>query len=194
MPSAQGGLRLVDRAGQCKRGSLPPDDSCLGADQRSFFPALEFVNHELPDDAVFFAWKAEPFYLYTARTTLNRRRAQEALSQIDSLGLEPLAREGVTHLLLSRLHPGELQVAEQLERRCLELALLKAFARRTLLFEIVEPGREPTEGAACRALAGYRRAATDPATGRWLRDFRLAWPPPAEASVLPDVAPTQHRR
>ncbi len=181
---------LIDRAARCERGYLPPDESCLTADQRSFFQAVDFVNREVPTDAVFFSWKTEPLYLYTQRLTVDRRWALDVLDRIDATGLGPLATAGVTHVLLSHLHPGELRVAGKLESHCSELHLLAEF-ETALVFELVgsdggtvEAFGQNAESGACRALSEYRQATIDAETGESLLDFNSKWPPPDQEAVV----------
>jgi hypothetical protein len=181
---------LIDRADRCDRGRLPPAESCLTLDQRSFFQAADFVNREVSTDAVFFSWKTEPLYLYTQRLTVDRRWALDVLDRSDATGLGPLATAGVTHVLLSHLHPGELSVAGKLESHCSELHLLAEYDT-ALVFELVgrdgwriEANGRAAESGACRALSEYRQATIDAETGESLLDFNSEWPPPNQEAVV----------
>jgi len=180
---------LIDRADRCERGSMSPDESCLTVDQRSFFQAVDFVNREVSADAVFFSWKTEPLYLYTQRLTVDRRWAVDVLDRSDAAGLGPLATAGVTHILLTHLHPGELRVAGKLESHCSALHLLAGF-ETALVFELVgsdgsetEADGRAAESGACRALSDYRQATIDGETGESLLDFNSEWPPPQQEAV-----------
>jgi hypothetical protein len=173
-----GTVRLSSLAAQCRRGSLPPDASCLNSDQADYFQALQFAKEQLPPDAVLLTTKPRPVHFYTDLLTVDRDETLDALSQRDLAAVRTLADAGISHVLLGHANPVELRLFAHIVPRCRQISPLKRFGKRTYLFEVSEP---PSEGelAGCRALEDYRQASTDPATGRFLRDFDRPWPPPA---------------
>ena len=178
MMAVGGGLEsadLVRRAAACDRGSRPVDDACLSRDSRAFFSAAAYVERELPDDAVLFSGRPATLHLYTDRMTLSRSRVMHTV-MADSVGLEPLREEGVTHLLIGHVKNTEVDLAAQLTSRCGELTLLASFEARALLLQLLPPTEAAASQAACDALRAYLRAATDPTTGL-PAPFEREWPP-----------------
>jgi hypothetical protein len=169
---------LVDRAGRCERGATIPDASCLADDSRAFFEAIGFINRELPGDAVLFSGRPATLHLYTGRMTVNRDRALDILER-DELGLEWLAEEGMTHLLVGYVKNMEPRMAAAIAPHCSQLQLVGEFGPRSVLLKVGSSGPPRADSPACQALELYALRIKDPATGATIR-MQREWPPPTE--------------
>lgn len=154
---ASGGARSMQHVLErraCATAPGTPPVACLTADQASYFAALRHVREALPEDARLLTAKTGALYLYTGRRALD---FDAAVSR--GPGLDYLVGRGATHVLLSHLHTYEWErLAPSLERICESLALEVSFPPRTYLFRIVT-GANAGGGAACAAIAAYRRSA-----------------------------------
>lgn len=152
--SARSAAWIADRM-ECQRGSVPPQASCLWADQASYFEALTYIDQELPEDAVFLSAKSEPLFYYTRRLTAP---IDLALAQSPD-GFLPFLREyGTGFILLGSLQQAEIhRLPDLLEPNCRGLALEAEFPPRTYLFRLRELG-EPEGDDGCAAVEASRTA------------------------------------
>ncbi len=150
----------------CVRGTAFPSPTCVSPKVASFFAALDYVGRYTTPDAVFVSAKAATLFYYTGRRSLWFRDALD----MDSTSFVPsLARAGAQYVLLAGLQSSEPRLADLLSADCRALSLVASFPPSTHLFRIGSEAH-PSDGAACRALADYRRT-----NGQ---DFNLGpWPP-----------------
>ncbi len=143
----------VQAAERCQRDQAMPPDPCLTPDQISYFSALRYIRHEVPEQAVVGATKAAPLYYYTGRRT----PAVGALLRQSSESFLPFLTETRTaFVLLGRLNETEAtRLLPLVTGNCNRLELEAEFAPSTFLFRVPDPGARPTNRA-CEAVARYR--------------------------------------
>jgi hypothetical protein len=164
--------RAVRTRADCGEFSLESPPNCIPSDTRSFLRAVEYVDRELPEDALFVSAKPEPLYYYTGRQSINYRTVRSARASTDMSAL--LREHEVSHVLLGSVHFTEPEILEgRLTSMCEELSVEASFPPRTLLLALrdddasgrgdapgtgVDDSPAPTERNACAALLGYRAA------------------------------------
>jgi MFS family permease len=151
--------RHVAAAMRCHHDGAVYDETCVKRDQVSYFHALDWIDSNTPEDAVFLTAKTGALRFYTGRTTASW---YTALRNGREGRIVPYLRENeVDYVLLATLEQTEPKVlAGMLEEECEELVFEKVFPVRTYLFRLArtEDDRTRTGPEACAAVAAYRTA------------------------------------
>jgi len=151
--------RHVAAATRCHGAGAVYDEACIKRDQTSYFHALDWIETNTPEQAVFLTAKTGALRYYTGRSAASWYTALRTGS--DGRLLTWLRENDVDYVLLATLEQTEPKVlAGMLEAVCEELVFEKLFPARTYLFRLAraEDDRTRTGPEACTAVAAYRTA------------------------------------
>lgn len=159
-------LSRLNQTSACDRSRATSSPGCFSDDQLGFFSVAVHARMVTDSAARFALGSKWSTFGYYARREVLPFRATPGMSggQI----VDSLAAAGVGHVLLAHASNIDVAFGRQLRSSCDRLALVGAFDRHTLLFQLRERTAPDTTGGGCAALAAYHSVSGVPGqAGLW---------------------------
>jgi hypothetical protein len=137
--------RMIEMEGCPRTGTYLTPTACTSPEQRGLMAGIRAIDEELPTNAIIATSKRPLVYLVAGRQTTPIDLLDRDLDTLAEL----LPRYGITHILLSRMNPVEVErVGPRLHAACDELAVAAPVNGPAVILKVRRDG----EPDACQAL------------------------------------------
>ena len=137
--------RMIEMEGCPRTGTYLTPAACTSPEQRGLMAGIRAIDEELPTNAIIATSKRPLVYLVAGRQTTPIDLLDRDLDTLAEL----LPRYGITHILLSRMNPVEIErVGPRLHAACDKLAIAAPVNGPAVVLRLRRDG----EPDACRTL------------------------------------------